>query len=416
MELIRFKNGLRVILEEMPWSKSAAMCFYVGCGSHDEQGAFCGASHYIEHMLFKGTESRSAFAISEQMDEIGGNLNAYTTKEFTCIYSQTLEEHLPKAAEILCDMILRSKMAPEDLETERSVILEEIGMYEDSFEELCMDRLYLRVYPNAALGGNILGTRQSVREMTVDRLRSHMGNYYVPERMVISVCGKFHRETLLEILERQLGDLNDTGNPMGVEPVEFHPGIITDKKKSEQTHLIIAMPGLPIGSPERYAHAIFSTVLGGTSSSRLYQRVREKLGLAYSVYSFSGAHLEGGIFGIGAAVAHGSQRRTLEEIFNVLIEMKNGISKKEFLRTREQFKANLVMGLESHNARASAMGRAILLEGEYLDEAAILNKFDSLTKEDVSRAAERILGFDRLAVSVVGKPEPPDFYKAENYL
>ena len=416
MELIRFENGLRVVLDEMPRSKSAAICVYIGCGSHDEEKPCFGASHFIEHMLFKGTETRSAAEISEQMDEIGGNLNAYTTKEFTCVYSQTLEEHLPIAAEILSDMLLRSKMTPQDVETERSVILEEIGMYEDSFEELCMDRLYLKIYPDSALGGNILGTRESVRQMTADRLRAHMAKYYVPERTVISVCGKFQKETLLEILERQFGGLHNTKNPISVRPAVFSPGVTTEKKTSEQTHLIIAMPGLKIGAPERFAHAIFSTILGGTSSSRLYQRIREELGLAYSIYSFSGAHLEGGVFGVGAAVAHGAQRQTVNEIFSVLKDIKNGISEKEFLRTREQFKASLAMGLEQNGSRASAMGRSILLEGEYLDEETILEKLDGLTPQEVSRAANKILDFDRIALSVVGRPEKQEFYNPGNYL
>ena len=240
--------------------------------------------------------------------------------------------------------------------------------------------------------------------MTADKLRAHMEAYYVPERMTVAVCGRFDRDAVCEIVERHFGSRKNTGNPVRPVPVGFHPGMVLRERDFEQTQLLYCFEGLPMGDKERYAVAVFSTIAGGTSSSRLNRRIREELGLAYSVYSFTSSYLGAGIFGVGAGVSHENQQRTLMESMDILLGLREGVDEKELARTKEQFKANMVMGMESSGSRASAMGRGLLLENRYMDEDVILRQIDGLTQADIVRVARLLVNPARMALSVVGRP------------
>ncbi|MCI8361011.1 MAG: insulinase family protein [Clostridiales bacterium] len=411
MEIITLSNGLRIALERIEHARSAAVSFFIGSGSRYETAENAGVSHFIEHMLFKGSEARSAADIAEEMDAMGGQLNAYTTKEYTCLYAQALESHIPAVTEIMADMLAHPKLDTADLLVERGVVLEEIGMYEDSPEDFCADQLHAAIWSSSPLGGNILGSRGSVTGMTADRLRRHMQAYYTPERMTVSVCGRFDRDAVCEIVERTFGSWENTGNPVRPAPVGFHPGLALRERDFEQTQLLFCFEGLPAGDKDRYAAAVFSTIAGGASSSRLNQRIREELGLAYSVYSFTSSYLGAGIFGVGAGVSHDNQQKTLEEAMEILLALREGVDEKELARTKEQFKANMVMGMESSGARASAMGRGLLLENRYTDEDAILRQIDSLTQADMIRVARLLVDPGRMALSAAGRPLEEKVYK-----
>ncbi len=404
MEIITLSNGLRIAMERMEQARSAAISIFIGAGSRQEAAADAGVSHFIEHMLFKGSESRSAVDIAEQMDAMGGQLNAYTTKEYTCLYAQALENHLPAAVEIMADMLRNPKLDKADLLVERGVILEEIGMYEDSPEDFCADLLHASIWRSDPLGGNILGTRQTVSGMTAEKLRRHMERYYVPERMTVGICGRFDADAVCAILEKYFGGLANTGNPLLPQPVGFHEGITLAERDFEQTQLLYCFEGLPAGDKDRYAAAVFSTIAGGSASSRLNRRIREELGLAYSVYSFTSSYLGAGIFGVGAGVSPGNQRQVLEESMEILLALRGGVDEKELARTKEQFKANLVMGMESTASRAAAMGRGLLLENRYVDEDAILAQIDALTEADIQRVARHLVTPSRMALAAVGHP------------
>lgn len=411
MEIITLSNGLRIALERMEHARSAAVSFFIGSGSRHEMAENAGVSHFIEHMLFKGSETRSSAAIAEEMDAMGGQLNAYTTKEYTCLYAQALESHIPAVTEIMADMLANPRLASSDLLVERGVILEEIGMYEDSPEDFCADQLHAAIWPSSPLGWNILGTRESVAAMTADKLRGHMEAYYVPERMTVAVCGRFDRDAVCEIVERYFGSRKNTGNPVLPIPVGFHPGMTLRARDFEQTQLLFCFEGLPAGDKDRYAAAVFSTIAGGSASSRLNRRIREELGLAYSVYCFTSSYLGAGIFGVGAGVSPENQEKTLAESMEVLFSLRDGVDEQELARTKEQFKANMVMGMESSGARASAMGRGLLLENRYVDEDAILRQIDALTQADIMRVARLLVDPARMALAVAGRPLEEKAYK-----
>ena len=411
MEQITLSNGVRVLLEQNPFARSAAITFHIGSGSCYEQGGAMGASHFVEHMLFKGTPTRGARELAEEVDAMGGQLNAYTAKEYTCLFGQALENHLPGLVDVMLDLLRSPKLAEDDIETEKSVILEEISMVEDTPEELCSDKLYEKVFPSESLGSNILGTRETVAGMTRETLLGHMRAFYTPERITAAVSGRFDRDALLMEIERGLGDMAPAGNPIAAPAVRFAPGVVRVRRRVEQTQLLLAFPAPAVGDSRRYALAVLSNILGGGASSRLNQRIREELGLCYAIYSFAASHLGGGMFGVSAGVAHEKQARVLREILSILRDFPPELMHAELSRTKEQFKAGVVMGLESSASRASGMGRSVLLMNEYQDEDEVLSAIDAVSAHDVAALAAELLRLDRAALAVVGRPENAAFYR-----
>jgi len=362
-------------------------------------------------MVFKGTTSRTAEEIASATDMLGGNINAFTAKEDTCLFARALSEHVPTMFEILCDMVCNPLFDKKDMDTERGVILEEIGMYEDSAEDLCADLLNEVVWQDNPLRFNILGTRDSVSTLTAENLREHMKKYYVPERMVISLCGKFDEDAVLEITNRFFGNKKNTGNPVQYEEDKFFEGIKLKSKESEQTQISYAFKGVSLTDKQRYAIAVFSVIAGGGASSRLNRRIREELGLAYSVYAYHCAYIGGGIFGVSAGVAPQNQSQFLQESLSVLHDLTQSISESELLRTKEQFKASTVMGMESVSGISSTMGRQLLLQNEYTDVDDVIKQIDNITLEDIKEAANLLITPKNIALCVVGDPNDEDFYR-----
>ena len=366
MEKFVFENGLTVALTEQPQVHSAAISIYVAAGNRFEEEHISGISHFIEHMVFKGTTSRSTNDIAEESDIMGGQLNAYTAKEYTCFYSRALTDHVPRTLDLMCDMLCNPLFDENELNTEKGVVLEEIGMYEDSPEDFCSDMLTAVCYKNKPLGFNILGTRKTVSSFTADSLRAYMTKAYAPERIVVSLCGKFDRDIVLEILDKYFGCKKNTGNPLKYETMTISGGFSLVHRNIEQTQLAYCFNGLPFNHPLKYASSFFTSITGGAASSKINRRIREELGLAYSTYTFTSNYLGTGVFGVFAGLAPKNQEKFLLESLKILKSAREDISKEDVERTKEQFKAGLVLSNESMSAIAASVGRQLLLQGEYV--------------------------------------------------
>lgn len=411
MEFIDFDNGLRVALEYREDAMSAAVDIYVGSGSVCESDDIAGTAHFIEHMVFKGSRNYSSRDIARLTDTFGGNINAYTTKEYTCFYARALTEHFPKMLDILTDMVTAPTFDADAVETEKGVVIEEIGMYEDSPEDLGYDLLGGAVWKGSRLAHIILGTRQSVSSITPDSLFRYSEKFYAPERTVISVCGKFDRDGVLEAIEKKFGVRKNGGLPVAAEEAEFCVGSVLHRKKTEQTCVYLAFPGIAVGDPRRHAVAIFSEITGGGSASRMNMRIREELGLAYSTYAYSSSYLGCGDFGIFAALNAKSQRPFLEESLKILNGMKDFCDEDELYRVKQQFKSGMIMNSESLQGIAAGVGKQLLLRNCYTDIAETARQIEAVTAEDVRSAARLLFDVRHCTLCVVGAPEKESFYR-----
>ena len=410
MEKIVLDNGLRILLDPIDGARSASVGVWVAAGSRHEDAREQGISHFIEHMLFKGTARRSARDISEEMDRLGGNINAYTSKEYTRYYAQCLAENAAGALDILCDMLVSPRLDRDEMERERGVILDEMAMYEDSGEDVAHETLCAAVWPDSPLGRTICGRTETVSALSPDNLRRYMHRHYTPERMVAAVAGGFGRDETLRLLRDTLGTLpRGEGAPALDEP-SFTPALALTAKEFEQTSLSLALPGLPSGDPRRYAMSLLNFIVGGGASSRLFQRLREELGLAYSVYSASYASKGAGLFTVAASFSAGQQEQVLSEIQGVLRALPGSITDEEFERARAQVKASFILGLETVASQASYIGRNELLEGRAIPPEEAIAALEKLTKEDIEALAADLLGDPRRALSVAGEIHAAAFY------
>lgn len=408
---ITFENGIRVVFEKIDFFRSCTMGIWIASGSGYEDSSASGASHFMEHMLFKGSKSRSASEIASQMDEIGGELNAFTTKEYTCVYARSLKEHSKKAFEIIADMVTSPRLAAEDIETEKNVITEEILMYEDSPEDFCADVFYEKCWPGSMYGANILGTRESVASMNRENLLKHLSRFYVPERIVISVCGNFDEDEMLTLCRKYFSKMKNTWNPLATVQLGYKKHITCVKREFEQNQIIIGFPGLPSGDADKYALQLMSAALGSASSSRLFQQLREKLGLVYNIDCVNSASLGGGIFMIYMGLNPSSEKRAITETLQILADFSSSVTQPELDRVREQALAGLVMGLETCGSRASVNGRRELLYRDIGSVEEAEDKLRAVTLEDVKAIADKILDFTQLSICSVGKVHSREWYR-----
>ena len=412
MEKLTLPNGLRVLLDWQGHVRTASFGVWVKSGPIYEEKENNGISHLIEHMLFKGTASRSSLQISEEMDAIGGQMNAYTANDFTCFYARTLEEHVGQAFDIVADMVASPRFDPKDLALEKNVVLEEIGMSEDQPEDRVAENLYRNVWKNSPMGFSILGARESLEKLDEGALREYHARCYAPSRMVVAVCGRFDREQFLRLVERRLGALKGPGEEPEKISMPYTRSCCIVPGEQEQTHLCLGLPGLDFLDNRRYALSILNMVMGGSSSSRLFQRIREELGLAYSIYSSASSYQGGGLLEIQTAVSPGTDRTASEEILHVLSGLRKGVTEKDFFRAREQLKSNLVMGMESSSSRAGHMGRSELLKGFVDSEDEVLRQIAGVTLDQVNQVACELLDPGRLSVSVLGPSNQEAYYRA----
>ncbi|OWA33812.1 peptidase M16 [Saccharibacillus sp. O16] len=404
MEKYTLSSGLRVVAEHIPGSRSVSFGIWVKNGSRNETEANNGISHFIEHMLFKGTDRYDARAIAEQFDAIGGNVNAFTSKEYTSYYAKVLDEHLPIAMDVLADMFFNSKFDPEELAREKNVIFEEISMYLDDPDDLVHDLIVEAAYEGHPLAMPILGTEDHLTGMSSEDLRSFMHERYTVENTIVAIAGNLG-ENVRELLERHFGSFARRGEqPPLIEP-SFGGGLVYRKKKTEQNHICMAFQGFGYDDPRQYAMALLNNTIGGGMSSKLFQEIREKRGLAYSVYSYHSAHADSGYFTIYAGTAPKQTSEVLNLTREVLHDIQaKGLSPAEIHKGKQQLKGSLIMGLEGSGSRMNRLGKNELMLGrhETLDET--IAKIEAVTEADVRLALDHLFA-QPFAVAMVGNSD-----------
>lgn len=407
-EIITLPNGLRIASEHMSAVRSAAVGIWVGVGSRMEKVSEAGSAHFIEHMLFKGTETHSASELAGRMDAIGGQCNAFTTRDSTCFYARCLDTHLNEAADILADMFFDSRFAEEDVINERGVVLEEIDMYRDTPEDLVAEQLLKTVFPGA-LGRPVLGKPSTLAKMTGASLREFKERQYRPDRVVLSLCGSFTDAHIAHLAERF--SALSPGRRSAVSSCHYTPGHIVRRKNTEQNHFCLGWAGLPTGHDKRFAWQLMSTVFGEGLSSRLFQTVREKHGLCYSIGSFTASYAETGLFGISTALGKDSEEKALQLVMDEVEKLRqDGITQRELDRARELIKSNLVMGMESTSSRMNRLGAAIMQMGHCLSAEEVMERYDAVTREDVLNLARDMLDAGQFSFSALGRTRTAEDY------
>ncbi|UVI32550.1 M16 family metallopeptidase [Paenibacillus spongiae] len=395
-------NGLRVVVEYIPTFRSVAFGIWVKTGSRNETPENNGISHFIEHMLFKGTARRSAKDIADLFDGIGGNVNAFTAKEYTCYFAKVLDQHLPMAVDALADMFFESQFDAGELGKEKNVILEEIAMYDDTPDDKVHDEASRAAYGDHSLAYSILGLEERLTAMTSDTLRGYMADHYRIDNTVISVAGNVEEKALLELLERHFGGFANTGAEQPVSAPVFNGTYLFHKKKTEQNHICLSFPGCSIADPQLYAMILLNNAVGGGMSSRLFQEIREKRGLAYSVYSYHTSYADSGLFTIYAGTAPKQTKDVLDLTMEMLHELSaKGLTEAELHRGKEQLKGSLILSLESTSSRMNRLGKNELMLGRHYTQDELLNRIDSVTMTDIQDVTKRMLSVP-FAVAMVG--------------
>lgn len=399
---ITCNNGLRIVSEHIPHVRSVAVGIWVQAGSRYELPEENGLTHFIEHMLFKGTQKRTAKQIAEEFDRIGGNINAFTSKENTCYYAKVLDHHATHAVEILADMFFHSLFDPIEIDKERQVVLEEINMVEDTPDDIVHEYLWREMFGDDPLGAPILGTEETLSTFTKEMILAYMEKHYIPQNIVISVAGNIPAG-LLTYIEELFGDFthDDVQKVSDFEIPSLRPIYTENSRETEQAHICLAYPGLSVKADNIYSLVILNNILGGSMSSRLFQEIREDKGLAYSIYSYHSSYEDTGVL----AIYGGTSRNQLNELkssINDTIQtiMENGFTETEVANAKEQLKGNLLLGLESSNARMSRNGKNELLYGKHRSLDEVSETIDEVTLNSVMDLAKEIFSH-KPAISVI---------------
>lgn len=403
----RLDNGLTITLERLPYLHSATAGIWVKTGSANEKRSLSGISHFLEHLFFKGTPTRTTRQIIEPIESTGGHLNAFTSREYTCVYFKTLEKHIGTAIEILADVIKNSTF--NDLEKERNVILEEIASVEDVPEDFVHDLLAEYMWPGHALGRSVLGCASSVNAMTLEHIRDYYRAWYRPRQMYFSIAGNFDQQAVLDQVYEEFGTMLPRSSRAHTRPVEFRSGIANVERDIAQNHLCLGFPGPTLTEERRYVYDIMCSALGGGSTSRLFQRIREDEGLAYSVYTSHSAYFLAGVFNVYAAVAPESFAKTVKLCFEEIRKFRDKpMPEEELDNNREHLKGGLLMSLESTFNRMSRMAKSMMYYGRILSLKEILDSLDAVTVKDVLKLSQEIFTPERCSAIVLGpKPDSP---------
>ena len=408
-------GGLRVVTEYLPAVRSVALGIWVGVGSRDEDTSHEGATHYLEHLLFKGTAKRSALEISSVMDAVGGEMNAFTAKEYTCYYARVLDEDLPLAIDVLTDMVTGSLITPQDVDGERGVVLEEIAMNEDDPSDSVHEAFTTQLFGDTPLGRPILGTTDSINAITRDQIYEHYVDRYTPPNLVVAAAGNLDHDTVVRLVSEALASSSKNG-PLASFDLTAHPapprvggtapaegeGVKLITRSIEQANLVYGCEGVARTDDRRFALGVMNAALGGGMSSRLFQEIREKRGLAYSVYSFTGQHADAGMWGIYAgclpAKADDVLKITVEEIAKIV---DGGLTDAELERGKGQVRGSIVLGLEDPSSRMSRIGKSELVYPSLEPVDEVLTKIDAVTHDDIRTVATGLLTRPKV-LAVVG--------------
>ena len=388
-QITRLANGLTVVTDSMPHLHSAAVGVWVATGARNEVPDWNGISHMLEHMAFKGTKRRSTQQIAEEVEAVGGHINAYTSREFTGYYLRVLQADVGMAVDILADILQHSTFEPQEMERERGVILQEIGEAADTPDDIVFDYLQEKAYPLSGLGRPILGTPETVSRFQADDLRRYMAQFYHPADMVLAASGAIDHALMLRLAEDLFGGLPARPRTP-VAPAPYGGGTAVHDKALEQMHVAVAYDGLAYDDDDYYAAQVLANLFGGGMSSRLFQEVREKRGLAYTVYSFANSYRDGGMFGLYAGTGPAEASELLSVLAGEVEKLTGGVNEDELDRSRAQMRSAIVMSMESPSARAEQAARQMLIFGKVFSAAEMMEAIDAVDAAAVRRVAERV--------------------------
>lgn len=399
----KLSNGIRVVSERIPYVKSVAVGIWVGAGSRLETEEYSGISHFIEHLYFKGTDKRTAKAIAESLDAVGGQLNAFTSKEQTCYYAKVLDEHLDLALDVLADMFFNSKFEEKEINKEREVIKEEIKMYEDTPDELIHDLFSQTIWADHPLGRPVLGTEETISGFKREDILKYIGDNYTTDNIVIALAGNVDHEKILPQLEKLFGAREQSSLTKRLEPPKNNAQSYNLYKETAQVQICLGVPGLYQEHPKIYPLYILNSILGGGLSSRLVQEVREDRGLAYSVYSYHSSFSDAGLLTFYA----GTRPDNYEKVIQLIIEetskvSKEGFTDKEIQKAKEQLKGNLYLGLESVGSRMTRLGRNELSLNRFVSPDEVVEKITAVNKEQVQELAQQLFVPEKFTIATIG--------------
>lgn len=404
-ELIKLSNGLKVAIEHIPYVNSISIGLWVENGSRNEKESNNGISHFIEHMLFKGTETRNSKELAEVIEDVGGQINAFTAKEATCFYVKALDTHIDLGLDLLSDMLFNSKFTEEDIEKEKKVVIEEIKMSEDNPEDVLSDLHTVAIFGKDSISMPILGTEDTVNSFTREDIIEYMSRYYVPENSVISICGNFHKNDIYKRVEKYFGNWE---SKKGIKSQYTTPKLMKDflfkEKDIEQVQFSLGLKGLPMGHEDNYALILLTNLFGGGASSKLFQNIRENLGLCYSIYAYPGSLVNTGMITIYSALNSTFMSEAYNEIEGEVFKFsKEKLSNEKLGKAKEQLKGNYILGLESTSSRMFSNGKSALIFNRIKKPQEIIDKIDSIDFETVNRVLKETYGEGILNGAFVGK-------------
>ncbi|MCB8839165.1 pitrilysin family protein [Aurantimonas sp. VKM B-3413] len=405
VDITRLSNGLTIATETMPTLESAALGIWVKAGARDELDREHGIAHLLEHMAFKGTSRRTARQIAEEIEDVGGDLNAATSVESTSYYARVLKDDVPLALDILSDILIDSRFDEAELEREQQVILQEIGAAEDTPDDIVFDHFQETAYRGQIIGRPILGTRKTVKSFTPDDLRSYLARHYAPSKMVVAAAGAVSHQAIVDQIRSVFGAdapsvLPDEAEPR--TPATYRGGEFRQTRDLMDAQMVLGFEGRPYYARDFYASQVLSLILGGGMSSRLFQEVRERRGLCYAIYAFHWSFSDTGIFGVHAATGEEELAELAPVIVDELIEAANGISEAEVTRARAQMRANLLMSQESPASRAGQMARQLLFNGSTISNEELISRLDAITAPRLADLAGRIFLGSRPTLAAIG--------------
>ena len=389
VRVTRLPSGLTIVTETMDRVETVSLGAYVATGTRNETEAENGASHFLEHMAFKGTEARSAADIAEAIENVGGHINAYTAREQTAYYVKLLKEDLALGADIIGDILTHSTFAPEELERERGVILQEIGQANDTPDDIIFDRFQETAFPSQPMGRPTLGTEAGIRGMERGQLTGYMRRHYAAGNVVIAAAGALQHETVVDLARKHFADL-PVDMPGQFLPGAYAGGEFREARELDQVHIVLGFPSVSYADPDYYPALLLSTLLGGGMSSRLFQEIREKRGLVYSIYSFAAPFMDGGLFGIYAGTGEAEAEELVPVTLEELRKVQDSVTEIELNRARTQVKASLLMSLESTGSRCEQVARQMQVFGRVVPTAETVAKLNAVDLDSIRRAARRI--------------------------
>jgi len=399
----RLPNGIRVVTEDMQHVRSVAVGVWIETGSRVEPDERGGISHLIEHLVFKGTTSRSAEQIAGAIDSVGGQMDAFTAKEHTCFYVSVLDEHLPLAVDLLTDILMHPLFAPPDIEKEKAVVLQEIKMVEDTPDDLVHDLFAERVWPGHPLGRPILGQWDVVRALDRDVILGHFEEEYTPSNILIAAAGHLEHARLMELFASRFNGFRRVTAARTTTPPVLQPGVHMMHKPLEQVHLVVGFPGIPEAAPERYALYLLNDILGGSMSSRLFQEVRERQALAYAVHSGMQSYRDTGLFSVYAGTDGANFAKLLKALMKEIRSLKkDGVTAEELGRAKDHLKGSLMLSLESTSSRMNRLAKQELRFGSFFSIDEMLASIDRVRLDEVEALVHRLLDEEQLALLGLG--------------